>query len=442
MDVVEGRGRGHITGVPSMSLRSLRPLRRVVLALLPAAAAWLPGAPETPVACVIHVSVDGLRPDAVAALGAAGAPTFHRLKTEGATSDNARSDYDYTITLPNHTCQLTGRPVTGTPGHGWTSNSDPLPGQTLETNKGSYVAGVFDVVHDAGRRTGMFVSKSKFSLYPASWGPTTGAPDITGPDNGRNKIDVYRNIGDTTTLVNELLIQEAAQPLAYAFLHLADPDNAGHSCGWDPAVGSCYSNAVKQVDTLLGTVLAFVSADPRFQGRTLVIVTADHGGTGTNHSTATLAVNYTIPFYVWGAGTTGGADLYALNPQSRKAPGTSRPTYAATPQPVRNGDAANLAARALGVASVPGSSIGASADLANALPVPADLSVALVGSSVTARFSSRLGFRYDVQGTDLMQPATWTTLASNLAGTGAILTHSETVSSGTSRRFYRVLVHP
>lgn len=391
---------------------------------------------------VIHVSVDGLRPDAVQALGAAGAPAFWRLKAEGSATANARTDYDYTITLPNHTCQLTGRAVAGAAGHGWTTNSDPLPGQTLASNKGSYVAGVFDVVHDAGRRTGLFASKSKFSLYPASWGPATGALDVTGADNGRNKIDVYRNDGDTTALVGELLAQQASNPMAYVFLHLADADNAGHSCGWDPAVGSCYSNAVKKVDGLVGTILDFVATEAHFAGRTLVIVTADHGGTGTNHSTASLAVNYTIPFYAWGAGSTAGADLYVLNPVTRLNPATGRPLNSAAPPPVRNGDAANLALAALGLGSVPGSTIGAGGSLAVALPVPAEVTLEWSAGTATVSCDSQVGFRYDFQSADALGAPVWSTWAANVPGTGAPLARNQTVPAGVSTRFYRVSVHP
>lgn len=406
--------------------------------LLVAAAAT--GAPRADY--VIHVSVDGLRPDAVAALGPAGAPNFFRLRNEGASTYNARTDYDYTITLPNHTCQLTGRPVLGAAGHAWIYNSDPAAGQTLHTVKGSYVAGVFDVVHDSGLRTGEHASKSKFMLYPVSWNETTGAPDVTGPDNGRNKIDVYRNLADTTVLVANLVADEAAQPFHYAFLHLADPDASGHACGWDPTPGTCYSDAVVRVDGKLGTLLAALDNDPKLRGRTALILTTDHGGTGTDHSNAALAVNYTIPFYVWGPGVAAGADLYALNPVSRLGPGTGRPPYSDPVQPIRNGDAANLALRLLGLGPVPGSSIGAAQDLAVALPLPEDLAVQAVAGNVSVSFGTAAGFRYDVQWTGDLRSGTWTNLAVDLAGTGAKLVVPDASVTGVAARFYRVRVHP
>ena len=78
-----------------------------------------------------------------------------------------------------------------------------------------------------------------------------------------------------------------------------------------------------------------------------MILSADHGGTGTDHDDETNAANYTIPFFVWGDGVQAGADLYALNAGARANPGTTRPSYTAAVQPIRNGDGGNLALAAL-----------------------------------------------------------------------------------------------
>jgi hypothetical protein len=102
---------------------------------------------------------------------------------------NFPGDANYAITLPNHVTMITSRGVAGEAGHNWSSNSDPSPTDTIASNKGSYVAGGFDVAHDNGLRTGIWSGKSKFGLFQQSFGPLTGAPDATGFDNGRDKID-------------------------------------------------------------------------------------------------------------------------------------------------------------------------------------------------------------------------------------------------------------
>src|SRR5687767_2982211 len=306
---------------------------------------------------VVHISVDGLRPDAVTNLGASQLPTFYRLRTQGAITDNARTDFDYTITLPNHTDMVTGRPVTGTGGHNWTTNVDPLAGQTIHSNKGSYVASAWDVAHDNGLRTGLWASKTKFSLYNNSYDADTtslqgGAPDVTGADNGRDKMDTYFHSGDSAAMIDNFVSLSSANPYHYAMLHFHDPDTAGHASGW---MGTSYLNAVRFVDAQLGKVLNLIDSNPQLAGQTAIILTADHGGTGTDHGVNNTREHYTIPFYVWGPGVDAGADLYALNAASRANPGTTRPTTTATPPPIRNGDVANLAMDFLGLPSVPGS---------------------------------------------------------------------------------------
>lgn len=313
------------------------------------------GAQGGPVRYVIHISVDGLRPDAVTRHRPDELPHFYRLRREGAFTDNARTDVHFGNTLPNHLAQLTGRPVLGDGGHLWTDNTDPAPGETLHARKGAYVASAFDVVHDRGLRTGAYASKSKFVLLDRSYGGEHGLPDATGAAESRDKIDTFVYDSDTERLVRRFVRDMRAEPHAYTFLHLRDPDTQGHRWGWRLWKWHPYMRAVRKADRLLGEVLALVESDARLAGHTVVVLTADHGGSGHGHG-ADHPAHYTVPFYVWGAGVPA-ADLYALNDGLRQEPGTGRPGYDAPVQPIRNGGAANLALALLGLDPVPGSAI-------------------------------------------------------------------------------------
>lgn len=401
----------------------------------------IPQAIAQPVAHVIHISVDGLRPDAITALGPSNLPNFYRLRTQGAFTDNARSDYDYTVTLPNHSTQLTGRGVLGATGHNWTGNSDPGPGQTLASNKGSYITGVFDVSHDNGLSTGEYASKSKFSLFATSWNAVNGAPDVTGPDNGRNKIDVYVNDSDTAELVNTFNANMSNQPLSYGFLHLRDPDTVGHSYGWDITPGSAYSDVIKTMDDRLGVIFALIDGDSQLTGRTAIILTADHGGLGTDHSNPSLPADYTVPFYVWGPGIMPGADLYALNPATRLNPGTGRPNYSAPLQPIRNGEAANVALKLLGLGPVPGSTINHAQDLALTIPPPGDFRVIFIGTNAALAFTTVSNVLYDLQTCSDLTSGSWINLTTNIIGNGGIITNLDTGTAAFSSRFYRLRFH-
>ncbi len=327
---------------------------------------------------VIHVSVDGLNASLLESLlqndVVGDYANFQRLIDEGAGTFNARTDYSHSITLPNHTSMISGRPVSqpaaqaNTTHHGYTSNGNPGPTDTLH-NSGNvsvpYVASSFGVVHDNGLSTALFASKSKFILYQQSYDAAHGAADSTGGDDGTLKIDRYVNM-NTGSPVNasnmhaSYLAEMAGSHFAYSFLAYADPDYAGHGFGWGSAT---WNDAVADVDGYLGDLLALIEGDPTLAGRTALIVSSDHGGSGNGHSSAGTAAHYTIPFFVWGPGVTAGADLYTLNPGSRMDPGTGRPDYDAVAQPIRNGDGGNLALALLGLGPVPGSSINASQDL-------------------------------------------------------------------------------
>jgi hypothetical protein len=395
-----------------------------------------------PISHVLHISIDGLRPDVIPALGPTKLPNFYRMRTEGAFTDNARSDYDYTDTLPNHTAQLTGRGVLGPDGHNWTENSEPVAGETLASNKGTYVAGVYDVTHDHGLRTGHYASKSKFSLFDASWDGANGAVDSVGPDNGRDKIDVYLYESDTAVLESMMVSNMTENPFHYVFLHLLDPDSTGHSSGWTVTpTSSAYCSAVKLMDARLGQIFSLIDTNAALHGRTAIILTADHGGTGWDHGDPTLPADYTIPFYVWGPGVMASTDLYLLNYGTRLDPGTNRPPYSDPVQPIRNGDAANLALKLLQLGPVPGSTIGAAQDLVLTVPPPPDLNLAITGGDVVLSFSMRTNVLYDIQSAADSPQGSWGNLATNLAGTSGPTARVVVGAVGDLGRFYRLKLH-
>ena len=253
---------------------------------------------------VVHVSVDGFRSDVIGSLGPEYLPNFHRMRIAGVYTDNARTDIDFTNTLPNHSCILTARPVLGTDGHGVSFNSDP--GTTFEAVNGHYIAGVFDVLHDNGCSTGMYASKSKFAFFERSWDGGNGAPDTIGADDGRDKIDTYVNLADTRALIDSFVLHMTDSPHTYSFVHFVDPDAVGHESGWE---STAYRQSVMKVDSLLGRIFRLIDEGP-LAGVTAVIVTADHGGTGTTHENPLLPENYTIPLHVTGPGVPAGSEIY------------------------------------------------------------------------------------------------------------------------------------
>ncbi len=400
-------------------------------------------APVSQAAYVIHISMDALRPDAMTTLGPANLPNFYRMRAQGAFTDNARADYDYTLTLPNHTSQLTGRGVLGATGHGWNTNIDPKPGQTLASNKGSYVASAFDVAHDHGLRTGAFPSKSKFSIFDTSWNAAYGALDVTGPDHGRGKIDTYLYVYDTAALVDALATNMTAQPFHYAFIHFRDPDTIGETKGFNLTMGSEYCNTVMLMDSRLGVIFNLVDNNPELAGRTAIILTADHGGYDKTHSDAGRREAYTVPFYVWGPGVLPGADLYTLNPATRLNPGTGRPLYSAPVQPIRNGEAANVGLSLLGLVPVPGSTLNYGQNLALAITPPSDFQLTPVGVDLFASFTlvANTNVRHDIQSCDHLLSNSWRSVVTNIAGAGGMVTNINVGPATAPERYYRLKLH-
>jgi predicted AlkP superfamily pyrophosphatase or phosphodiesterase len=343
--------------------RRLAALTPTLLVLAAVAAAATPGtmggaraaaAPsrDNHIDYVVAISVDGLNPEAIRKLGRSGTPYLHRLMAEGASTLNARTSVESTSTLPNHTSMLTSRKISVSQrGHGVMFNDDKGRTRTVHKAARGYVASVFDVVHDSGRRTKLFTSKDKFAVFNRSWDSRRGAVDRTGRNNGRDKISAFVYRASDRTLAGVVRDDLRRSPAPFNLVHFSQTDKTGHQRGF---MSQAYLNAVKAVDAQVGVIVRTIAGDRRLRDHTALILTSDHGGLGKSHSTSTSRVNYTIPFMVWGKGIAKN-DLYAINPGFRQ-PGTGRPGYSGA-QPIRNGAVGNLATDLLDLRAIPRSHV-------------------------------------------------------------------------------------
>jgi phosphopentomutase len=132
---------------------------------------------------------------------------------------------------------------------------------------------VFSIAHAAGLRTVMVVGKDKLQHLV-----------IPGSVDGF----AMTNRGDAD-IANEAIVQVQAG-FDLMFVHFPDTDLCGHQNGW---LSAAYTDRVAAVDQAIGRLVSALPAG------TTVIVTADHGGRGTNHAAA-MPENMTIPWIIAG----------------------------------------------------------------------------------------------------------------------------------------------
>lgn len=233
---------------------------------------------------VIVISVDGLRPDAIAKYGAR---ELQRLMARGRYSLTAQT-IAISNTLPSHTSMLTGLDADQ---HKITWNRD---------RSGDFghveVPTVFGLARAAGFRTAAFYSKSKFHHIDA---PET-IDHVRGPRGGV----IPWNSEKVADLVVEHMERERPN---LTFVHLADADFAGHNFGW---MQHMYGMAVRQADVAVARIVS--AADKVYgAGNYTVVVTSDHGGHKKGHGT-TDPLDTTIPWIVSGAGVQRGDALSGI----------------------------------------------------------------------------------------------------------------------------------
>lgn len=259
-----GAGPGTVTafilGFPEVTARTDRPL-------------------VAPAARVVLVTVDGLRHDALERWSP---PVLSRLAREGASTTEART-VTPSLTVPAHLSLLAGVPPSE---HGVYTDDVRFTEEMVALDP------LFRHARDGDRTAVAFMSEE---------GP------LAGFDEALRCRQAFGLDSLTLTPPRGLPAVEAALPtlanpaVEVTFVHLPDPDLAGHTHGWESPE---YGQAVLRADSALARVVEAARSDS-----TLFVVTSDHGGGGAygaHQHGSTSEEDVRIPLVLWGARTRPG----------------------------------------------------------------------------------------------------------------------------------------
>jgi hypothetical protein len=214
---------------------------------------------------VLLVSLDGLRADAVYPHTS----LLQRISKEGGTARLALTIPE-SVTLPAHASMVSGVGVKKHGlGYGACRRKSPHMG----------FATIFRAAHGAGLFTAMFIGKRKLQVLD---------------DSG--SMDHVEYAG----MFCEPIVRRAAPyvlsaPSGLIFVHLPDLDSAGHRYGW---MSEQYLRSARRAERCLNRLVDALQERSDFS-RSLLIVTADHGGHGHVHGTQRRE-DRLIPWMVWG----------------------------------------------------------------------------------------------------------------------------------------------
>lgn len=223
--------------------------------------------PAPPARRVLILSIDGFRPDAIPL---APMPFLTSLLNRSAYSLTAQTVYP-SVTLVSHTSMLSGQ-CPAKHGVDW---NDYIP-----ENGYAQVTDLFDIAHEAGLQTIMYVGKEKLR-------------QITEPKS----TDIFKYINDRDLVITADLIQNFPADFRLMFVHFPTADWMGHQYGW---LSGEQLSVLFRADQALEQLVTELT-NRGLMTETLFIITADHGGHATTHGSS-LYEDMTIPWIAFGAG--------------------------------------------------------------------------------------------------------------------------------------------
>lgn len=232
---------------------------------------------------VLVIGIDGSRPDAVQA---ANMPNLDALVADGAYAWTAQANANYTWSATGWSTMHTGVWYAK---HGVTDNS--------WANKH------FDVYPSLMKRAEQY--DPTFTTTSISHWADINTQLVDGIDteiNPSSDADVAAQAANTM----------ATTSADFTFLQFDDVDHAGHTYGFSPTVPQ-YVSALETVDGQIGTVVNAVKARSTYaQENWLILVSTDHGGTGTSHGGSSVQER-TIFFIASGPDAAKGQIQAAVN---------------------------------------------------------------------------------------------------------------------------------
>jgi hypothetical protein len=230
---------------------------------------------------VEHVVVVGC--DGMGSLAFSGdnTPNLSRLMGEGAYTLKARGVMP-TSSSPNWASMLMGA---GPEQHGITSNdweTNKFTIAPITTGSGGMFPTIFGVLREQK-------PKSKIACV-YDWDGFGRLLEGRAP----NILENVKGSPATAKRVIEVIKQDKPN---FLFVHFDEVDHAGHRNSWKSPE---YYAAVKEVDQLIGEIIQALQ-DAGIYKKTIFIMTADHGGTGTKHGGESME-ELEIPLILHGPG--------------------------------------------------------------------------------------------------------------------------------------------
>ncbi|NIP38335.1 MAG: sulfatase-like hydrolase/transferase [Candidatus Dadabacteria bacterium] len=227
---------------------------------------------------IFVITIDGLRPDAISETNT---PSLSNLLQKSSYSLNASTVFP-SSTMPSHTSLFTGLDAKN---HKNTLNEHKKIRKLISQGKYLQFDTIFTIGEKNGFRTTFICGKDKLKfLIRPSLQNTVLCHDIY--DNKDNIVPIITTTFTSSFKTNRNKIN---------FIHYPEPDLSGHRNGW---MTEKYLESLRSVDKEIEKLLGLIRTEMA-EKESLLIITADHGGTEKTHGTRSKE-HMTIPWIAYG----------------------------------------------------------------------------------------------------------------------------------------------